>query len=140
MNATFLDTSYLLAIVNQEDELHARALAWKNRIRGRLLTTDFVLLEFVDALCRPALRHRAMDVVVVLRADADITILPLSTTLMDEGLSLFGAHHDKHWSLTDCISFHVMKREQITEALTADRHFEQAGFRALLRSDPPSGS
>ena len=40
---------------------------------------------------------------------------------------------DKSWSLTDCISFVVMGEHGITDALTGDRHFEQAGFRALLR-------
>lgn len=138
MKATFLDTSYLLAIVNQDDELHTRALSWRSHIQSPFVTTDFTLLEFVDALCRPALRQRAMDTVVVLRTDAEVTILPLSTTLMDAGISMFAAHRDKHWSLTDCIAFRVMQREGITDALTADRHFEQAGFRALLRHDPDS--
>jgi predicted nucleic acid-binding protein len=34
--------------------------------------------------------------------------------------------------MTDCISFVVMQDEQLTEALTGDRHFEQAGFKPLL--------
>ena len=44
---------------------------------------------------------------------------------------------DKSWSLTDCISFEVMRSAQATDALTYDQHFEQAGFRALLRGNPP---
>jgi predicted nucleic acid-binding protein len=39
---------------------------------------------------------------------------------------------DKAWSLTDCISFVVMNQHGLTEALTGDHHFEQAGFTALL--------
>ncbi len=46
----------------------------------------------------------------------------------------YGGRPDKEWSLTDCISFVVMQDEQIIEALTADRHFEQAGFKVLLAS------
>jgi uncharacterized protein len=42
------------------------------------------------------------------------------------------SRRDKEWSLTDCISFVVMKERGLTEALTADHHFEQAGFKALL--------
>lgn len=37
------------------------------------------------------------------------------------------------WSLTDCSSFIVMEERGLADAMTADRHFEQAGFRALLR-------
>lgn len=48
-------------------------------------------------------------------------------------MQLYTQRPDKDWSLTDCISFVVMKQHGLTEALTADRHFEQAGFKALLR-------
>jgi predicted nucleic acid-binding protein len=47
----------------------------------------------------------------------------------------YRARADKAWSLTDCISFVVMSEHGLSEALTADVHFEQASFRALLR-DP----
>jgi predicted nucleic acid-binding protein len=40
---------------------------------------------------------------------------------------------DKEWPLTDCISFVVMRRYDIVDALTADHHFEQAGFNLLLK-------
>ena len=64
-------------------------------------------------------------------------IVPASTTLLDEGIAWFAAYTDKRWSVTDCISFVVMHREGIVDALTNDHHFEQAGFRALLRAEPP---
>jgi predicted nucleic acid-binding protein len=35
--------------------------------------------------------------------------------------------------VTDCISFLVMKERRMREALTADHHFEQAGFTILLK-------
>jgi hypothetical protein len=38
------------------------------------------------------------------------------------------ARPDKEWSLTDCISFVAMNERNITDALTSDHHFEQAGF------------
>jgi predicted nucleic acid-binding protein len=52
--------------------------------------------------------------------------------LFAAGVELYGTRPDKEWSLTDCISFVVMKREGLTDALTGDRHFEQAGFKVLL--------
>ncbi len=139
MNTTFVDTSYLLAIVNVDDALHDRASAWTERVHGRLLTTEFVLLEFMDALCGPPFRRRALDTLTLLRADDAFTIAPLSAGLLSSGVDVFATHQDKEWSLTDCISFCLMRREGLIDALTADRHFEQAGFRALLRMDPPDG-
>ena len=64
-------------------------------------------------------------------------IVPGSTALLDQGLEFFAQHADKRWSLTDCISFVVMRREGVRDALTSDHDFEQDGFRALLRADPP---
>lgn len=58
--------------------------------------------------------------------------MPASRALLEEGISLYAARPDKDWSVTDCISFVVMRDEGMTHALTGDRHFEQAGFKALL--------
>jgi uncharacterized protein len=53
--------------------------------------------------------------------------------LLNRGLVRMSTRPDKDWSLTDCISFVVMEDEGIKEVLMADRHFEQAGFIALLK-------
>ncbi len=67
-----------------------------------------------------------------LRSDPTVTIIPSSTELFAAGVELYATRPDKEWSLTDCISFVVMEREGLTDALTGDRHFEQAGFKVLL--------
>jgi uncharacterized protein len=64
--------------------------------------------------------------------------VPAATPLLDAGIALYSQRTDKLWGITDCISFVVMQRHQITEALTTDHHFEQAGFIALLRQNPPT--
>jgi uncharacterized protein len=51
---------------------------------------------------------------------------------LDQAVELFRQRSDKNWSLTDCLSFVVMSELQLTDALSTDRHFSQAGFRALL--------
>ena len=73
-----------------------------------------------------------------IRADERIEVIPFSADLSAEALLLFAARSDKEWSLTDCLSFVVMGRKSIREALTADKHFEQAGFHAVLATTPPS--
>lgn len=55
--------------------------------------------------------------------------------MFDDAWSIYKSHADKQWSLTDCISFVAMRRVSITDALTFDHHFEQAGFRALMREE-----
>ena len=65
--------------------------------------------------------------------DPDCALIPAAESLWNAGLALYSERPDKQWSLTDCISFVVMKEQGLTEALTADHHFEQAGFAALLR-------
>jgi uncharacterized protein len=67
------------------------------------------------------------------RAEPNVTIIGCSDQLLEAGVDLFRERPDKDWSLTDCISFVVMQREGISEALTGDKHFEQAGFVALLK-------
>lgn len=74
-----------------------------------------------------------MQLFRVLQNQKELTIVPASRQLLDEGVALYESRPDKDWSLTDCISFVVMQRIGISEALTADHHFEQAGFLALLK-------
>ena len=64
--------------------------------------------------------------------DRRVTIVPAAQDLFEQGVDLFANRPDKDWSLTDCISFIVMQEYGLTEALTADHHFEQAGFKILI--------
>ena len=65
-------------------------------------------------------------------------MVPQSAEFSTDAIRLFAARSDKDWSLTDCLSFVVMERKRIREALTADNHFEQAGFQAILTGTPPN--
>jgi predicted nucleic acid-binding protein len=97
-----------------------------------VLTSEFVLLELGNFLARSRRRTRFVKLVEELRAHPATHIVPLSPQLLNDGLAMYARRPDKHWSMTDCISFVVMEEMGLTEALTADRHFEQAGFTVLL--------
>jgi uncharacterized protein len=129
----FADTVYYLALLNADDELHARATEITPTFRGRIVTTVWVIAELLDALSRPPHRDLVTRFVHDLLVDPDVTVVPADQELFQAGLSLFSRRPDKEWSFTDCVSFVVMQREGISDALTADRHFEQAGFVCLLR-------
>ncbi len=132
-----LDTSYLIALAIPRDGLHARALAWSEYLPERFLVTEYVLWETLNALSAPSNREMGHVAIEGIRANPQIEVRPASQRLFDEGLAMHARMHDKAWSMTDCVSFAVMRESNIAEALTYDRHFEQAGFRALLREDPP---
>ena len=67
---------------------------------------------------------------------SDVEVAPLSVDLWQRGWTLYRDRPDKAWSLTDCVSFLVMQERGLADALTADEHFRQAGFRALLLDEP----
>jgi uncharacterized protein len=133
MTAVFADTFYFLALVNPKDRAHARAIALTSILHGQLVTTEWVLTEFGDALSHPPNRQEFVSTLQDLRQNPQVTIVPSDTALFEDGVQHFAERSDKEWSLTDCISFVVMQQKGITEALTGDHHFEQAGFTALLK-------
>jgi predicted nucleic acid-binding protein len=134
MRTVFADSFYLFALGNSNDPAHGKAVAFSRTYTGHLLTTAFVLTEFADGCARPVHRRAAVrQALGELHGNPDVTVVPCTEQLFEEGLDLFDRRSDKEWSLTDCISFVVMTRERITEALTGDHHFEQAGFTALLK-------
>src|SRR5438552_347561 len=99
-----------------------------------LITTHWVLVELADALCQPEMRMRTEQFIRGLQADTSMTIISDLEPWFNRGLDLYRDRPDKSWPLTDCISFFVMRERGIREALTGDRHFEQAGFVAVLSS------
>ena len=92
-----------------------------------------MLLELADALSKPPLREEALAVSQLVETDPTFRLVPASSELLRRGRELYANRRDKEWELTDCISFVVMQDEGLTDALTADQHFEQAGFKALLK-------
>jgi len=133
MKAVFAATSFFLASLNPDDELHKPAIALSREIAAPRVTTGFVLLEVANAMRRGAQRAQFAEFYTRLKEHPRARIVPISQKLFERGYNLFVSRKDKDWSLTDCISFIVMSDAGLSNALTHDRHFEQAGFAALLR-------
>ena len=132
MSAVFADTYFFLALLSGEEPARARALA-ESKVNRRVVTTEFILLELGNACARAEDHADFLALVEGMRASPRLTIVPLGSVLLNRGLELMANRPDKDWSLTDCVSFVVMGDEGLRDALTADGHFEQAGFRALLK-------
>ena len=100
-----------------------------------VVTTELVLAETLNAYSAngPFVRGLAVRFVDALAADPKVEIISQTPALFAAALTLYRERADKAWSLTDCMSFSIMKTRGIKSALAHDRHFEQAGFKALLR-------
>ncbi|HUE70363.1 MAG TPA: PIN domain-containing protein [Pirellulaceae bacterium] len=133
MTPIFADTSYYIALLSPRDAWHAQAVAFSRSISGPVLVTDFVVLEIANMYSATPRRDEVAAFIMALRIDSSVTIIPATRDLLDRGLSLYRSRRDKEWSLTDCTSFVVMQDHAVTEALTSDHHFEQAGFMILLK-------
>jgi predicted nucleic acid-binding protein len=129
----FADTFFFLAVGNAEDSAHAKSVAAYRDRSFRFVTTAWVLTELGDALGVPGLRDRFAVLLDTLSDDPNAVVLEARQDIFMAGVELYRTRPDKEWSLTDCISFAVMEQRGITDALTGDHHFEQAGFRALLK-------
>ena len=133
MNPCFADTSYYLALLVPQDVNYDAARRLARRFPRPLLTSELVLLEVGNFLSASPARMRLGSFLQSLRADPHTTIVPASSELLGRGFDLYLERPDKAWSVTDCTSFVIMQEQGLREALTADRHFERAGFVALLR-------
>jgi len=91
-----------------------------------------VLVELADGMSRGQGRKVCARFIEDLRAAGTIRVFEPATALLWRGFDFYRQRGDKECSLTDCISFVVMADEVLTDALTGDWHFEQAGFVALL--------
>lgn len=137
-----IDTGYIVALVNRLDQWHQAAVRWREWViaRGRrLITTEYILVEIGNGLSGRRFRRLASKLITDIRRADEIKVVSASTGLLEAALDLYQRRPDKDWGLTDCASFVVMADRGLTEALTVDEHFRQAGFRPLLLEPPPVG-
>ena len=137
MKKVFADADYWIALLNPREQLHVRAKSVSQSLgQVGIITSEMVLTEVLAFYSNkePALRVAAADLVSSILANPNVTVIPQTSLQFQEALSFYRRHADKDWSLTDCASFSIMENAGITEALTYDNHFQQAGFIALLRT------
>ena len=127
-----LDTSGLLSLVLASEPQHESAVEFYNSA-DKMLTHSYVLAEFVAlAMARGLARNLALDFVKTIDASPYIRVIYVDRELHHAALELLRQRLDKEWSLCDAVSFVMMQRLNVREALTTDHHFDQAGFARLL--------
>ena len=129
----FIDTVFVQALLNSRDKHHRRAKANLPRIfqARELWITEAVLIETCNALSRSN-RSGAIQFFERCFSTPNVRVVEISRALLQRAFALYRSRMDKQWGLTDCISFVVMREQGLQDALTADAHFVQAGFRALM--------
>jgi predicted nucleic acid-binding protein len=134
----FVDTSGWAEWADQSLAFHSQAVGLFNEVwgrGGRLVTTDFVLAELTALLNSPIRmpKPKQIELLDAIQADTSVEILSLDALQRRAAWDLWKARADKTWSFVDCSSFVVMQQRRLSEALTTDHHFEQAGFVRLLK-------
>jgi uncharacterized protein len=132
----FIDTSYAIALYSKRDHYHNKALELGRKYgigEFRFVTSFAILLEIGNGLSKSYEKPRSVQLLNFLQKDPAIEIEEVTKNIYQQSFELFSSRMDQDWGLVDCTSFLIMKKRGINLVLTADKHFEQAGFRALMR-------
>ncbi|MEG3438833.1 type II toxin-antitoxin system VapC family toxin [Pannus brasiliensis CCIBt3594] len=129
----FIDTLFLVALINKQDRYHQKALELADRTENcTYFCTNIILFEVGNALSKNY-REQAIQLIHCLLGSDRVEMVNLTPELFDRAVNFYRQHQDKEWGLVDCLSFVVMRQYQIDRALTFDKHFTQAGFQAWMR-------
>jgi uncharacterized protein len=134
VDSTFLDTGYIIALEASDDQNHKASLQhWSffSKSLPILFTTSYIFDETVTFFNNRGHHQKSVEIGTNLLKSPSIRFIDVDQALFQEGWTYFKKHSDKTYSLTDCISFVLMKRLAIKTALTFDNHFMQAGFKIL---------
>lgn len=132
MEAVFLDTSFILALEDADDQRHKTAAKFWTDFKQKprkIITTTYVFDETVTFLRRRISHDKAAHVGKLLLSSPTVELIHISEIQFDKSWNLFLKYHDKGFSFTDCVSFIVMEERSTKEALTFDEHFQQKGYR-----------
>lgn len=132
MKRLFADTSYFIALLYPRDKFHRSAVLITDGLEVPLITTQWVMAELGNFMCLKGQRTQFLECLKTLQSGCDNLLLEADDQTFRAGVGLYEARSDKEWSLVDCISFTVMERFGLRDALSADHHFQQAGYHALL--------
>ncbi len=134
----FADTAGWASLLDTDQECYPLAASIYRAVQKnnqQFVTTNYVITELIALLNSPMRypREQAVHFVNGIKNSKFVRVVHIDETLDTQAWELLSKRLDKTWSLVDCSSFVVMKHEKLTEALTTDHHFAQAGFTPLLK-------
>lgn len=132
MKKIFLDTSVLVSVIYEDDDMHERSKVLFDYVRRegcRLVVSDYVFDESITSVLSRAGHQMAVLTGQLILDSNIIEIVWLDQEIKLRAWEYFKKHYDKGYSFTDCTSFVLMKEMKLTHYLAFDKHFEQAGYR-----------
>lgn len=135
MKSIFADTFYWAALLNPKDEYHAIVKNYSRQLESAILvTSDEVVTEFLNFFSKyhPLMRQGAVQRTKEILNNDSIQVIPSNHNRFLAGIELYQKRPDKGYSLTDCLSMLIMRKLEIQEILTHDKHFTQEGFTILF--------
>ena len=138
MSDLFVDTSGWANLIDVSQPFHSLSVKIYQNMRSqkhKIITTSYIITELIALLSSPLRipRPKAIAFIQSLKTSPYIEVIHISKEIDTKAWELLMQRQDKEWSLVDCSSFIVMQECKITESLTSDHHFEQAGFICLLK-------
>lgn len=130
----FVDTSALYALIDRKDADHPAMAVRVQRLlgsRGRLVTTDYVVCEAVNLANARAGHHVGVRILELIERSSAIRVEWIGSLRFEATKIFYRRHSDHRYSFTDCTSFVIMRELRISEVLTTDEHFTEAGFQVL---------
>jgi predicted nucleic acid-binding protein len=131
MRRVFVDTSAWYELTLPDRPAHAAVTAAMTATCAKFATSTYVIAELVALMTRRVGHAAAAHAVTQIRASADLRIEHPDAAEEARAWRLFLDSPDKTYNLADCLSFVIMRRLGITEAITLDYHFRQEGFTVL---------
>lgn len=134
--AVFVDSFAWIAAINKSDNYHELALKLLEDFLAKqveLITTNYVIIETINALSKAEFRKAVIEFVDKLEKSPSVQIIRITDETYNNSWALYQQRMDKDWGITDCTSFEVMKTLNIKRAFTNDKHFEQAGYSVVVK-------
>lgn len=132
MEKAFIDTGPLFEFGTAQDRaLHEKTSTLLQSPDYRWYSSTYVFDELMTLLAQRVPKPKVIAFGEKLRESTRLTWLHPSAEEEEAAWEIFRAYHDKRWSFTDCLSFHLIKKHQLTWALAFDAHFAQMGIPLL---------
>jgi uncharacterized protein len=134
MNRVFVDTGGFYASLNRRDAFHrdaARLFRRAQREQWFLFTTNFVLAESHALILARMGRDRAWNFLQVI-ITGSTNVIRVEEADERRARAIIEQYQDKEFSYCDAVSFAVMERLDLQEAIAFDNHFRQYGQFTIL--------